>query len=55
MQIFDVLGMQISQFEGKKQEEYLNPKLINFKIMTCVLIWLATESWKQKHGFFEIL
>jgi hypothetical protein len=30
MQIFDVLGMQISPFESKKQDEYLNPKLTSF-------------------------
>ncbi len=34
MQIFDVLGMQISPFESRKQEEYLNPILTNFQIMT---------------------
>jgi hypothetical protein len=38
MQIFDGLGMQISPFEGRKQEEYLNPKLISFQIMKYVLI-----------------
>jgi len=38
MQVFDVLGMQISPFEGREQEEYLNPKLTSFQIMTCVPI-----------------
>ncbi len=38
MQIFDVLIMQISPFEGKRQEEYLNPKLTSFQIMTCTPI-----------------
>jgi len=33
MQIFDVLGMKISAFESKRQEEYLDPKL-----MTCAPI-----------------
>jgi hypothetical protein len=38
MQIFDVLGMQIGPFEGWRQDEYLNPKLTSFQIMTRVLI-----------------
>jgi hypothetical protein len=38
MQIFDVLGMQISPFEVRKQEEYLNPKLTSFQIMKCASI-----------------
>jgi hypothetical protein len=38
MQIFDVLGMQISPFEGKRQEEYSNPKLTSFQIMKCASI-----------------
>jgi hypothetical protein len=38
MQIFDVLGMQISPFKGTRQEKYLNPKPISFQIMKCVLI-----------------
>ncbi len=39
MRIFDVLEMQISPFEGERQEEYLNPKLTSFQIMTCAPIW----------------
>jgi hypothetical protein len=38
MQVCDVLGMQISPFECRKQEEYLNPILISFQIMTNVPI-----------------
>jgi hypothetical protein len=38
MRIFDVLEMQISPFEGERQEEYLNPKLTSFQIMTCAPI-----------------
>jgi hypothetical protein len=38
MQTFDVLGMQISPFECRRQQEYLNLKLTSFQIMTCVLI-----------------
>jgi hypothetical protein len=38
MQIFDVLGMQISPFEGRRQKKYLNPKLTSFQIITCVSI-----------------
>ncbi len=38
MQIFNVLGMQISPFEGRRQEEYLNPKLTSFQIKTCAMI-----------------
>jgi len=38
MQIFDGLRMQISPFEGRKQKEYLNLKLISFQIMKYVLI-----------------
>jgi len=30
MQIFNVLGMQISPFEGWSQDEYLDPKLTSF-------------------------
>jgi hypothetical protein len=37
MQLFDVLGTQISPFEFRRQEEYLNPKLTTFQI-TCVPI-----------------
>jgi len=29
-QIFDVLGMQISPFESRRREKYLNPKLKSF-------------------------
>jgi hypothetical protein len=35
MQIFDVLGMKINPFESRRQEEYLDPKLTSFQIMTC--------------------
>ncbi len=38
MQIFDVLGMKFTPFEGKRQEEYLNPKLTSFQIVTCAPI-----------------
>jgi hypothetical protein len=38
MQIFDALGMQISPFEGRRQEEYLNPKITSFQIMKCASI-----------------
>jgi hypothetical protein len=38
MQICDVLGMQSSPFESTKQEEYLNPILTSFQIMTNVPI-----------------
>ncbi len=50
MQIFDVLGMQISPFKGTRQEKYLNPKPISFQIMKCVLIWsvrgkVGSKTW----------
>ncbi len=38
MQIFYVLGMKISPFESKRQEEYLNPRLTSFQTMTCAPI-----------------
>jgi hypothetical protein len=34
----DVLGMQISAFESREQEEYLNPIVTSFQIMTNVPI-----------------
>ncbi len=52
MQIFDGLGMQISPFEGRKQEEYLNPKLISFQIMKYVLIWLVKGKVGSKNMDF---
>jgi hypothetical protein len=52
MQLFDVLGMQISPFEGRRQEEYLNPKLTSFQIMTCVSIWLARGKIGSKNMDF---
>jgi hypothetical protein len=54
MKIFDVLGMKINPFEGRKQEEYLNPKLTSFQIMTCVLIWSAREKVGSKNIDFWI-
>jgi hypothetical protein len=54
MQIVDVLVMQISPFETKGQQEYLNPKLTSFQIMTCVLILLARGKVKSKSmGFLK--
>jgi hypothetical protein len=38
MQIFDILGTQISPFESREQEEYLDPKLTSFQVMTCASI-----------------
>jgi hypothetical protein len=38
MKNFDVLRMQISPFESRSQEKYLNPKLTSFQIMTRVPI-----------------
>ncbi len=38
MQLFGVLGMQISPFEVMRQEEYFNPKMTSFQIMTYVPI-----------------
>jgi len=56
MRIFDVLGMQISPFEIKRQQEYLNPKLRSFQIMTCALILLARGKVRNKSmGFLKIL
>jgi hypothetical protein len=54
MQIFDILGMQISPFESKRQGGYLNPKLIKIQIMTCVLIWLNRGKVRSKNmGFLK--
>jgi hypothetical protein len=47
--------MQISPFESKKQEEYLNPILISFQIMTNVSIWLAKGKVKNQKWVFKIL
>ncbi len=52
MQIFDVLGMQISPFEGRRQEEYLNLKPTSFQIMTCVPIWSARGKVGSKNMDF---
>jgi hypothetical protein len=34
MKKIDILGMQISPFESRKQEKYLDLKLTSFQIMT---------------------
>ncbi len=35
---FSKVLMQISPSKGKRQEEYLNPKITSFQIMKCALI-----------------
>jgi hypothetical protein len=52
MQTFDILGIQISPFEGRRQEEYLNPKLTSFQIMTCVAIRLVRGKLETKTWIF---
>ncbi len=52
MWIFDVLGMQINPFEVRRQEEYLNPNLTSFQIMTCAPIWSAKGKLEMKTWIF---
>jgi hypothetical protein len=52
--MFNVLGMQKYPFQNRQQVEYLNPKLISFKIITHVLIWLVKWKVRNKNmGFFN--
>jgi hypothetical protein len=44
--------MQISPFEGRRQEEYLNLKLTSFQIMACVSIWLTRGKVGSKNMDF---
>jgi hypothetical protein len=44
--------MQISSFESTRQEEYLNPKLTIFQIMTCVSILSAKGKVKSQNMIF---
>ncbi len=44
--------MQISSFESRRQEKYLNPKLTIFQIMTCALILLAKGKVRSKNMNF---
>jgi hypothetical protein len=46
--------MQISPFESKRQEEYLNPKLTSFQVMIHVLVSLVNKKVKSKKmGFIK--
>jgi hypothetical protein len=52
MQIFDVLRMQISPFEGRRQEEYLNPEFTSFQIMKCAPISSVSRKIGSKNMDF---
>jgi len=54
MGIFDVLGMQNSPFESKRQEEYLIPKFTSFQIMIGASITSTRGKIKSKNiGFLK--
>ncbi len=54
MQIVDLVGMQISPFQNRMQEEYLNPKLTSFQIMTHAPILSTKGKFRSKNiGFLK--
>ncbi len=49
MGVFDVLGMQNSPFESRRQEKYLNPKLTSFQIIIRASISSTRGKVKSKN------